>query len=125
VELMIHGDEVYFADVTARPQQSAWVTARSQRLSAFELQARATLGLPVDTMMNSPGAARAIGPGSPLPGVGAVAGALQVPESDVRVFGRGADPRLWVAMATAPDVAAARERARQVATRAYVPDSNR
>ena len=51
VELMINGDEVYFAEVTACPHPSAWVTLRSQRLSAFELQARATLGLPVDTMM--------------------------------------------------------------------------
>ena len=58
VELMINGDEVYFADVTACPHKSAWVTLRSQRLSAFELQARAILGLPVDTMMISPGAAR-------------------------------------------------------------------
>ncbi|AFC51049.1 phosphoribosylglycinamide formyltransferase 2 [Mycobacterium intracellulare MOTT-02] len=40
VELMVNGDEVYFADVTSRPADSAWVTLRSQRLSAFELQAR-------------------------------------------------------------------------------------
>ena len=60
VELMINGDEVYFADVTACPHPSAWVTLRSQRLSAFELQARAILGLPVDTMMVSPGAARVL-----------------------------------------------------------------
>ncbi len=58
VELMINGDEVYFADVTPRPADSAWATVRSQRLSAFELQARTILGLPVDTMMISPGAAR-------------------------------------------------------------------
>ena len=62
VELMINGDEVYFADVTACPHPSAWVTLRSQRLSAFELQARAILGLPVDTMMVSPGAARVLSP---------------------------------------------------------------
>jgi phosphoribosylglycinamide formyltransferase 2 len=39
VELMINGDEVYFADVSACLPQSAWVTLRTQRLSAFELQA--------------------------------------------------------------------------------------
>ena len=55
VELLVNGDEVYFAGVTACPHPSAWVTLRSQRLSAFELQARAILGLPVDTMMVSPG----------------------------------------------------------------------
>jgi len=43
VELMINGDEVYFADVTPYPRDSAWVTVRSQRLSAFDLQARAIL----------------------------------------------------------------------------------
>lgn len=46
---MINGDEVYFADVTVCPAGSAWVTVRSQRLSVFELQARAILGLAVDT----------------------------------------------------------------------------
>ncbi len=45
VELMIRGDEVYFSDVTARPFESGLVTLRTQRLSEFELQARAILGL--------------------------------------------------------------------------------
>ena len=115
VELMINGDEVYFADVAPRPRQSAWVTARSQRLSAFELQARTILGLPVDTMMVSPGAARAIDPGS-SPTPEALVGALDVPESDLRVFGRGGH-----ALATAPEVAAARDRAREVASRLSRP----
>jgi phosphoribosylglycinamide formyltransferase 2 len=122
VELMINGDEVYFSDVAAWPHDSAWVTLRSQRLSAFELQARAILGLPVDTMMISPGAARVLNPGDQTGRAGserirgaptgdALAEAAGVPESDVRVFGRGRG----VALATAPDVAAARDRARQVA----------
>jgi phosphoribosylglycinamide formyltransferase 2 len=117
VELMINGDEVYFVDVAARPQHSAWVTLRSQRLSAFELQARTTLGLPVDTMMMSPGAARAIDPagGGGSPGAGGLAGALGVPESDLRMPG--------VALATATDVATARDRARQVATSLNMRDS--
>nr|WP_244184831.1 formate-dependent phosphoribosylglycinamide formyltransferase [Mycobacterium scrofulaceum] len=110
VELMINGDEVYFADVTPRPAESAWVTVRSQRLSAFDLQARTILGLPVDTMMISPGAAhrvqRADGPAA------ALAGALGVPESDLRAVGRG-----FQALATAPEVAVARERAREAANR--------
>ncbi len=106
VELMIKGDEVYFADVTACPPPSAWVTLRSQRLSAFELQARAILGLPVDTMMVSPGAARVLDPEAGPPSADALAAALGVPESDVRGC---------VALATAPDVRTARDRARQVA----------
>ncbi len=60
VELMVRGDEVYFSDVTARPFESGLVTVRTQRLSEFELQARAILGLPTDTIMISPGAAEVI-----------------------------------------------------------------
>lgn len=126
VELMIKGDEVYFSEVTARPHRSAWVTLRSQRLSAFDLQARAILGLPVDTMMMSPGAAHAISaaPDAVSPGVDALASALRLPESDLRLFGPGPRPgELGVALATAPDVAAARDRARQVADALTVRDS--
>lgn len=113
VELMINGDEVYFADVRAVLPQSAWVTLRSQRLSAFELQARAILGLPLDALMISPAAARTI---HPAPTAEALTAALAVGESDLRVFDRGPGPRLGVALATAPDVAAARDRARDIAT---------
>ncbi|QQW34076.1 formate-dependent phosphoribosylglycinamide formyltransferase [Mycobacterium marinum] len=127
VELMVNGDEVYFADVQPFPRDTAWVTLRSQRLSVFELQARAILGFAVDTLMVSPGAARLIGAATvgPVPGADALAAALAVPESDVRVFGR---PRagssvLGVALATAPDVAVARDRAREVVDRLNVRDS--
>lgn len=122
VELMINGDEVYFANVSARLSQSAWVTLRSQRLSVFELQARAILGLPVDTLMISPAAARAIDrdpgrtPAAGSLGADALAGALGIPETDLRVFGRGSAGRLGMAVATAPDVATARERAQASAT---------
>ena len=124
VDLMINGDEVYFANVSARLPQSAWVTLRSQRLSVFELQARAILGLPVDTLMISPAAARAIhrdletgqaSPGGSL-SADALAGALGVPETDLRVFGRGSGRQVGVAVAMAPDVATARDRARAAAT---------
>ena len=116
VELMINGDEVYFADITACPPKSAWVTLRSQRLSAFELNARAILGLPVDTMMISPGAARVMHPDPDAPTADALTGALGVPESDVRVPG-------GVALATAPDLGTARDRARQVAGALNMRDS--
>jgi phosphoribosylglycinamide formyltransferase 2 len=122
VELMIKGDEVYFADVTAHPHPSVWVTLRSQRLSAFELHARAILGLPVDTMMMSPAAAHVIDGGSPT--VEALNGALRVPESDLRIFAPQRRPApLGVALATAPDVSAARDRARQVANALNMRDS--
>ncbi|MGO9157375.1 formate-dependent phosphoribosylglycinamide formyltransferase [Mycobacterium sp.] len=122
VELMINGDEVYFADVTACPHPSAWVTLRSQRLSAFELQARAILSLPVDTMMVSPGAARVLSPDAGAPSADELTDALGVPESDVRVSGASGAIAL-AALATAPDVGTARDRARDVATALNVRDS--
>ena len=128
VELLVRGDEVYFADVRTRPHDSGLVTLRSQRLSEFELHARAVLGLSVDTIMISPGAAEVSYGGresadtageATAADVRAVLGeALAVPETDVRLFGRtdetDARRRLGVALATAPDVAAARDRVRRV-----------
>lgn len=119
VELMVRGDEVYFNDVTARPFESGLVTVRTQRLSEFELQARAILGLPTDTIMISPGAVGVIyagGAGAPPPqGGGALADALRTTESDVRVFAHDeAESRrpLGAAVVTAADVSTARGRAR-------------
>ena len=127
VELFVRGDEVYYADVRPRTDDSGLVTLRSQRLSEFELHARAVLGLSVDTIMISPGAAEVSYGGRESAGSAlsasadalAVLGeALAVPESDVRLFGRPDETdvrrRLGVALATAPDVAAARDRVRRV-----------
>jgi phosphoribosylglycinamide formyltransferase 2 len=129
VELLVRGDEVYFADISARPRDSGLVTLRSQRLSEFELHARAILGLPVDTIMISPGAAEVVY-GSPDDGqmpnlTRHLAEALRVPETDVRMYGArtrqtGARSvhrhRLGLALATAPDVPTARDRVRQAST---------
>lgn len=126
VDLMIKGDEVYFSDVTACPHQSVWVTLRSQRLSAFELHARTILGLPVDTMMMSPAAAHAVKSGGDggSPATDALDGALRVSESDLRIFEPGSQPDVrGVALATAPEVSTARDRARQVADALNVRDS--
>lgn len=114
VELLVRGEEVYFTDVRPRPQDSALVTLRSQRLSAFELHARAVLGLPVDTIMISPGAMEIVD-ADLRPEV--LADALAVAESDVRLFpgGEGRGPR-WLSSATAPDPIVARDRARRVAS---------
>jgi phosphoribosylglycinamide formyltransferase 2 len=126
VELLVRGDEVYFADVRIRPHDSGLVTVRSQRLSEFELHARAILGLQVDTIMISPGAAQVTYAGAEsapsevsVENVNAVlADALAVAESDVRLFNRpdetDAKRRLGVSLATAPDVTTARDRVRRV-----------
>ncbi|MGO1502839.1 MAG: formate-dependent phosphoribosylglycinamide formyltransferase [Marinobacter sp.] len=47
VELFIHGDEVYFSEVSPRPHDTGLVTLVSQDLSEFALHARAVLGLPI------------------------------------------------------------------------------
>ena len=134
VELMLNGDEVYFVNVDAFPAESAWVTLRSQRLSVFELQARVILGVPVDTMLISPAAARVIGRCDTgrvaALDAGVLSDAFGVPESDIQVFGQAARSesadaprRLGVVLATAPDVQVARDRAREVANRLNMQDS--
>jgi phosphoribosylglycinamide formyltransferase 2 len=123
VELMIRGDEVYFSDVTARPFENGLLTIRTQRLSEFDLHARAILGLPTDTIMISPGAAEVIYAGvdggvQQAARGGALGEALRTTESDVRVFAHdeseGRHP-LGAAVVTAADVTTARGRARQAA----------
>jgi phosphoribosylglycinamide formyltransferase 2 len=126
VELMVRGDEVYFSDVSARPYERALVTLRTQRLSAFQLQARAVLGLSTDTTMVSPGAARVIygrdhslGPAALDPeSRRALADALQVPQSEVWLCAEhqlGEQRRRFgMAIVTAADVWTARDRAAEV-----------
>ncbi len=124
VELLVQGDDVYFADVRVGPGDSGLVTVRSQRLSQYELHARAILGLAVDTIMISPAAAEVsygtAEPADPSNVTAVLADALATSESDVRLFGRGDESdgkqRLGVALATAPDVIVARDRARRVGT---------
>jgi phosphoribosylglycinamide formyltransferase 2 len=134
VELLVRANEVYFVDVSPRPYDSGLVTLRSQRLSEFELHARAILGLPVDTIMITPGAAEVVYAGQETGSANAdledddvrteratqaISDALAVPESDVRIFGHPKSyprRRLGVALATGPNVKTARDRVHQVAT---------
>jgi phosphoribosylglycinamide formyltransferase 2 len=126
VELLVRGDEVYFDNVRPRPYDTGLVTLRSQRLSEFELHARAILGQSVDTIMISPAAAEVSYAGAESPKGhaadlhGVLAEALAVAESDVRVYGRLDESetprRLGVALATAQDPIIARDRARRVST---------
>ncbi|MEU0496797.1 ATP-grasp domain-containing protein [Mycobacterium sp. NPDC006124] len=109
VELLVRGDEVYFATVDAQLCEVGLLTLRSQRLSQYELHARAILGLSLDTIMISPAAAE-VGARRDV-SVGNLTEALDVPESDVRLLGSAS-----VAIATAPDVVRARDRAHRVST---------
>ncbi|MBM7416408.1 phosphoribosylglycinamide formyltransferase 2 [Rhodococcus sp. PvP016] len=122
VELFVKGDDVYFSEVSPRPHDTGLVTLGTQRLSEFELHARAILGLPVDTTLLTPGASAVIYGGLDEVGIAfeGVEQALRVPETDIRLFGKPesfAKRRMGVAVSTGPDVETARQRARDAASR--------
>ena len=121
VELFVKGDQVWFSEVSPRPHDTGMVTMCSQRLSEFELHARAILGLPVDVSMTKPGASAVI--------YGAIdsnnlkydglEAALNIPCSDVRLFGKPQSfvkRRMGVALATGNDTDQARSRAKLAAS---------
>ena len=120
VELFVRGDQVWFSEVSPRPHDTGLVTLATQRLSEFELHARAILGLPVDVELRSPGASAVIYGGVDAPNLGfdGVAEALSVPQSELRLFGKPESfvkRRMGVAVAAADDVDTARQRARTAA----------
>jgi phosphoribosylglycinamide formyltransferase 2 len=120
VELFVRGDEVWFSEVSPRPHDTGLVTLGSQRLSEFELHARAILGLPVDVALRRPGASAVIYGGVEARAISFedVDRALQVPESDLRLFGKPeafVRRRMGVAFATASGVEEARARAKACA----------
>ncbi|MEV1290678.1 formate-dependent phosphoribosylglycinamide formyltransferase [Pseudonocardia sp. NPDC049635] len=111
---------VLFSEVSPRPHDTGLVTLATQRLSEFELHARAVLGLPVDTTLRSPGASAVVYGGQEMtaPDYEGVAEALAVPGADLRLFGKptaGERRRMGVAVAFADDVDTARDRARTAA----------
>ena len=118
VELLVRDDEVYFSTVHVLTGDTGLVTLRSQRLSQFELHARAILGLPLDTIMISPAAAEVRSVAESAVPVAVLAEALVIPETDLRRMG-GAS----VALASAPDVVRARDRAHRLAVALSEPES--
>ena len=121
VELFVKGDQVWFSEVSPRPHDTGMVTMCSQRLSEFELHARAILGLPVDVNMKNPGASAVIYGGlesKNLKYTGLEA-ALEVPCSEIRLFGKPESfvkRRMGVALATGKDTDEARNRAKLAAS---------
>ncbi len=121
VELFVKGDEVWFSEVSPRPHDTGMVTVCSQRLSEFELHARAILGLPVDVSMTKSGASAVIYGGIESKNLkyNGLEAALDVPCSDVRLFGKPesfAKRRMGVALATGKDTDEARSRAKLAAS---------
>ncbi|MEN9770308.1 MAG: phosphoribosylglycinamide formyltransferase 2 [Pseudomonadota bacterium] len=122
VELFVKGQQVWFSEVSPRPHDTGMVTMCTQWQNEFELHARAILGLPVDTTLKSPGASAVIYGGIDARGIAfdGVEQALQIPGTDVRLFGKPESfvkRRMGVALAHNPDVELARERAKQAAAR--------
>ena len=120
VELFVKGDQVWFSEVSPRPHDTGLVTLCSQRLSEFELHARAILGLPVDVSLRRPGASAVIYGGLDEKGIAFedVEKALAVPESDLRLFGKPESfvkRRMGVAIANADTTDEARVRAKRSA----------
>jgi phosphoribosylglycinamide formyltransferase 2 len=122
VELFVKGDEVWFSEVSPRPHDTGMVTLCTQWQNEFELHARAILGLPVNTALKSPGASAVIYGGVDAQGIvfDGVADALQVPNSDIRLFGKPESfvkRRMGVALAFDADVETARDNAKLAASR--------
>ena len=122
VELFVKGDEVWFSEVSPRPHDTGMVTMATQWQNEFELHARAILGLSVDTTLKSAGASAVIYGGVDATGIvfDGIADALQVPGSDIRLFGKPESfvkRRMGVALVHAADVDTARSRAKDAASR--------
>ncbi len=121
VELFIKGDDVWFSEVSPRPHDTGMATMASQYQNEFELHARAILGLPVDTRLRSPGASAVIYGGMDKAGIAfeGVDQALQVPQSEIRLFGKPEAferRRMGVALASGESANEALNRAKQAAS---------
>ena len=122
VELFVKGDDVWFSEVSPRPHDTGLVTLVSQYQSEFALHARAILGLPVSTELLAPGASAVIYGGMDEQGIAfeGLDQALAVPGTEVRLFGKPEAfqrRRMGVALARGADIAEARSRAKEAASR--------
>ena len=120
VELFVEGDEVWFSEVSPRPHDTGLVTLASQELSEFALHARAILGLPIPVIRQSgPSASCAmLAHGHGVPVFGNVEGALEEPDTALRLFGKPrveGHRRVGVTLARGEDVDIARSKARAAA----------
>ncbi|MDO9005478.1 MAG: formate-dependent phosphoribosylglycinamide formyltransferase [Aquabacterium sp.] len=120
VELFVKGAQVWFSEVSPRPHDTGLVTLTTQVQSEFELHARAILGLPVNTVLRTPGASAVIYGGVDAQAMvfDGVADALRVPNTDLRLFGKPESfvkRRMGVALAFDADVDVARARAKEAA----------
>ena len=120
VELFVKGDEVYFSEVSPRPHDTGLVTLISQNFSEFSLHVRAILGFPIPTLeFYTPAASAAIllQGDSMDPQYSGMQKALEVPDSDIRIFGKPeihGKRRMGVALAKGKTIEEARQKARTI-----------
>ena len=120
VEFFVHGDEVWFSELSPRPHDTGMVTLISQELSEFALHARAILGLPIPEIVQwrpSASAVLLVDGASQAPAFSNLDAALTAPGTQLRLFGKpevDGRRRLGVGLATADDVETARAKARAV-----------
>jgi phosphoribosylglycinamide formyltransferase 2 len=121
VELFVCGDDVIFSEVSPRPHDTGMVTLIGQDLSQFALHARAILGLPIPNIAQRGAAASCavLFEGEIKgPAYAGLAEALLEPDTQLRLFGKPeitGKRRMGVALALAPTVEAARQKAVQAA----------
>ncbi|MEM6866966.1 MAG: formate-dependent phosphoribosylglycinamide formyltransferase [Cyanobacteria bacterium P01_C01_bin.121] len=131
VELFIAGamdkpQTVYFSEVSPRPHDTGMVTMVSQSQSEFALHVRAILGLPIGEIdLIRPGASAVIlaKQATDNPKFTGMAEALQVPTSQLRLFGKPKaykNRRMGVALAVGNSTDEARERAKACAAKVDV-----
>lgn len=121
VELFVKGDDVWFSEVSPRPHDTGLVTLATQRLNEFELHARAILGLPVTTRLESPGASAVIYGEYNEAAISFdhLDKALAIEGTDLRLFGKPESferRRMGVAVATGDNTDEAREKATKAAS---------
>lgn len=121
VEFFIHGDDVYFSEVSPRPHDTGMVTLISQDLSEFALHVRAILGLPIPNIHLHGASASAVilieGESTQM-AFGNLQHALVEPDTQLRLFGKpevAGKRRLGVALARRTSIDEARAVALRVA----------
>ncbi len=131
VEFFVRGDEVIFSELSPRPHDTGMVTLASQRLSEFDLHARAILGLPLPGAIEAtPGASAVIlaaddsSPDADRFSYDGVAEALALNSKvDIRLFGKPTTRpyrRMGVALALGDTTDAARDMAHAAAQRVRI-----
>ncbi|MBV7363658.1 formate-dependent phosphoribosylglycinamide formyltransferase [Actinomycetaceae bacterium TAE3-ERU4] len=125
VELFICGDEVIFSELSPRPHDTGMVTMATQRYSQFDLHARAILGLAIEIVREAEGASAVIKAKSEIssPAYRGIASASTVEGCDIRIFNKPfahSGRRMGVVVARGKDVAQAREKANEAASRVEV-----